>query len=344
MNDDYEDEIVHFKICESRPMFAAGESWVKYRQHEQSFLSREPRESLLGAARSNRIAYLTRLAAYLDERRVDGGVRAVVERELAICMSPYRFALAGSRSRARRLPRNAVQAAVRGGRELGDRVAPAPLRAVAGLVTHGGRRSPPPGWVHFGSLRRVTPLSAVSGLDRGTPVDHYYARRFLLAHRTNIRGCVLDIGDGSDWGALGHDGIDRVVHVASTAASGDGRYDCVILGHTALASEWDVRGAVGRAKGALAAGGVVLAILPGIFESARDRPRMSAALWRFTATSARKLFEEHFDPASLTVESYGNALAGVALLHGIASEELGPQELAHAEPRYETLVAVRAVR
>jgi hypothetical protein len=71
---------------------------------------------------------------------------------------------------------------------------------------------------------------------------------------------------------------------------------------------------------------------------------MSATLWRFTATSARKLFEEHFDPASLTVESYGNALAGVALLHGIASEELAPQELAHAEPRYETLVAVRAVR
>jgi hypothetical protein len=49
--------------------------------------------------------------------------------------------------------------------------------------------------VHWGDLRRVTPISDVWGLDRGTPVDRYYIEGFLERQRPDITGHVLEIKD-----------------------------------------------------------------------------------------------------------------------------------------------------
>jgi len=66
--------------------------------------------------------------------------------------------------------------------------------------------------------------------------------------------------------------------------------------------------------------------------------------WRFTTLSAQKLFEEVFSPVNVTVASYGNVLAANAFLHGLAGEELRPQELDHQDPDYELLITVRAIK
>jgi hypothetical protein len=44
------------------------------------------------------------------------------------------------------------------------------------------------------------------------------------------------------------------------------------------------------------------------------------------------------------VKAYGNILATIAFLHGLASEELRPEELAYEDPNYELLITVRAVK
>lgn len=87
-------------------------------------------------------------------------------------------------------------------------------------------------------------------------------------------------------------------------------------------------------------GGILLATFPGISQISRyDMDR-----WRFTTLSAQKLFEEVFSPVNVTVASYGNVLAANAFLHGLAGEELRPQELDHQDPDYELLITVRAIK
>jgi hypothetical protein len=44
------------------------------------------------------------------------------------------------------------------------------------------------------------------------------------------------------------------------------------------------------------------------------------------------------------VEAYGNVLATIALLHGLATQELCQEELDHHDPDYEVLIMVRAVK
>jgi hypothetical protein len=47
----------------------------------------------------------------------------------------------------------------------------------------------------WGDLRRLQPVSREFGYDRGLPIDRYYIERFLEAHRWDIYGRTLEIGD-----------------------------------------------------------------------------------------------------------------------------------------------------
>jgi len=101
-----------------------------------------------------------------------------------------------------------------------------------------------------------------------------------------------------------------------------------------------VRAAIFNLYRILKPGGILLATFPGISQISRyDMDR-----WRFTTLSAQKLFEEVFSPVNVTVASYGNVLAANAFLHGLAGEELRPQELDHQDPDYELLITVRAIK
>jgi hypothetical protein len=74
-----------------------------------------------------------------------------------------------------------------------------PLSARRWLWAHwqAYRRWPPLGWVRFGNLRRVTPLSQEFGFDRGLPIDRYYIENFLAHHAEDIRGHVLEVRDAT---------------------------------------------------------------------------------------------------------------------------------------------------
>jgi hypothetical protein len=66
--------------------------------------------------------------------------------------------------------------------------------------------------------------------------------------------------------------------------------------------------------------------------------------WRFTSLSARYLFEEFFPKQNIAVRSYGNVLAAISFLEGLAAEDLKKRELDTMDPNYELIVAVRAVK
>jgi SAM-dependent methyltransferase len=220
------------------------------------------------------------------------------------------------------------------------------------------RAWPPVGSLRLGSLRRVTPLSRNYGFDRGTPVDRYYIDRFLTRHARDVRGRVLEVGDDEYTRRYGGDRVEAVdvLHVeegnpqativadlTDAPAIPSERFDCVICTQTLLLI-YDIPAAIGTLHRILRPGGVVLATVPGVSRICREEADTWGDFWRFTSMSARRLFEEAFGEGAVEVEAYGNVLAAVGMLHGMAAEELGAAKLDARDRDYEVLIGVRAER
>jgi SAM-dependent methyltransferase len=215
----------------------------------------------------------------------------------------------------------------------------------------------PVGGVHFGDFRRLRPISATFGFDRGTPIDRYYVESFLSKCAADIRGRVLEAGDDTYTRRFGGKSVDfiDIVHLDATNPQAtiigdlarsdllpDNAFDCIILTH-ALHLIYDLRAVVHSLHRALKPGGILLLTVPGV-SGVDDGEWGSTLAWSFTAPVAQRLFEECFDSANLTIEAYGNVFAALTFLHGIAVQEVRPDELDDRDPRYPVVVAVRAVK
>jgi SAM-dependent methyltransferase len=213
------------------------------------------------------------------------------------------------------------------------------------------------GTVDLGGLRRLRPVSRVFALDRGRPIDRYYMERFLSAHASDVRGRVLEIGDDTYTRAYGGGKVSHtdVLHLTPgnprativedltrADAIPSEAFDCIVLTQT-LQMIFEVREALRHLHRILAPGGVVLATAHGISRVARrEGVDPWGEYWHFTSQSLRRLFAERFPADGVEIEVYGNVLAAIAFLHGLAAEELTPEELNYSDPDYELLIAVRA--
>ena len=217
-------------------------------------------------------------------------------------------------------------------------------------------RWPPVHFVSFGSLRRLKPISPYWGTERGQPVDRYYIENFLAAQAGDIAGDVLEIGDNTYTLKFGGDRVHRssVLHVAEQKETvtiigdltrGDNipsnAFDCVIVTQT-LNAIYDVGAAVRTIYRILKPGGVALITVPGISKISRYDMDRWGYFWSFTTLSIRRLFETSFPAECLAVKAYGNVLASIAFLHGLAAGELRKKELDYHDPDYELLITVRA--
>ena len=211
-----------------------------------------------------------------------------------------------------------------------------------------------PAWL--GTLRRTTPLSPHWGVDRGTPVDRYYIEGFLNAHRSDIRGRVLEVKDSSYTRQFGQDvavadvldadARNPLATVVADLAAADGvpsnSYDCFILTQT-LQFIYDTRAALQHCWRVLRPGGVLLVTVPVV---SRVLPEVDFLrdYWRFTGPSCSALFGERFGPTRVTVRPRGNVLSSIAFLTGMAYEELSTRELEADDPDFPLIVTVRAVK
>ncbi len=219
-------------------------------------------------------------------------------------------------------------------------------------------RVPPVGMVRFGSLRRLSPISADWGFDRGLPVDRHYIEEFLAAEAASIRGRVLEIDSNDYTRRFGGDQVEQsdVLHIAEMGPGvtlvGDltnaphlpsRAFDCIVVTQT-LQLIHEVDAAVATIHRLLRPGGTALVTVPGMSPMTRDPEGSWGYHWGFTTLSARRLFERHFEGGAVQVEARGNVLTATAFLQGIAAGELRPEELAYRDPAFELLVTVRAVR
>lgn len=212
--------------------------------------------------------------------------------------------------------------------------------------------------VHWGNLRRISPISSRFGTDRGQPIDRYYIESFLEKHTTDICGKVLEIGDPRYTLKYGGHRVvcSDVLHpvpgnpqatLVGDLQTGQGlphdTYDCMILTQTLLFI-YDVQAAIENCHKVLMPGGVLLVTFPGISQIVRNDMKRWGDYWRFTDASARGLFGNVFRPEDIEVETHGNVLTACAFLYGLAASELKPAELDFCDPDYQVIITIRAIK
>ena len=219
-------------------------------------------------------------------------------------------------------------------------------------------RWPPRGAIRFGALRQSTPISRVFGFDRGQPIDRFYVEAFLQMHAGDIRGHVLEVAGDQYARRFGGDRVTRcdVLHVETGRPGAtivadltdapripSDSFDCIICTQT-LQHIYRVADAIATLYRSLKPGGVLLTTVPGISQISRFDMDRWGDYWRFTTLSTRLLCEERFQPSNTSIEAHGNVLAAVAFLHGLAAEDLRPEELDHRDADYELVITARAVK
>lgn len=234
-----------------------------------------------------------------------------------------------------------------------------PPRVRAWLVSQQRRHRlqwPRKGSVAFGDLRRVTPVSAKFGLDRGRAIDRYYIEGFLSDSAEHICGRCLELGDAFYTNSLGGIRVTQadVLHVVAGNPEAtiiadltdaphvpSDAFDCIIFTQT-LQMIVDMGAALDTLHRILKPGGVLLLTTSGISKVGRRLGRDDwGEYWRLTAQGVELLASRHFPGAAVEVISYGNVLSAVAYLEGLALEELDPVELDYVDPDYEVIVAAR---
>jgi SAM-dependent methyltransferase len=208
----------------------------------------------------------------------------------------------------------------------------------------------------LGSLRRTTPVSEHWGFDRGTPIDRYYIERFIAEHSSDIRGRVLEVKDRlyttrfgtevshSDVLDLDRSNPDATV-IADLTDARDvpaDRFDCFVLTQT-LQFIFPVDAAIREAHRLLRPGGVLLATVPAVSRIDRHAG-VDGDFWRFTTASCHRLFGSVFGEERVQVRAYGNVLAAIGFLTGLAREDLSDPELDVEDERFPVIVAIRGIK
>ena len=348
----YEDQAFLAKVYLGTGVFVADACWDRYRQHPDSCVAAVTRS---GQYHAVRLFFLKWLAEYLSKQGVED---AEIWKALHAALWPYRHPLLhGFLSGPPRLVKQAKELCLMAlVQTVARKTWPIPVLHRLWNLWQLHKR-PPVGGVHFGSLRRVTPISSEFGFDRGQPLDRYYLENFLACHANDIRGRVLEVGDDTYTRRFGGNHVITrdVLHVVEgnpkATCVGDltcaehlpsDAFDCVILTQT-LHLIYDVRAALKTLYRILKPAGVLLATAPGISQISKDQWG-AYWCWSFTSLSARRLLEEVFPATSVEIESCGNVLVAAAFLYGLAAQDLHKPELDYHDPCYELILMIRAVK
>ncbi len=350
----YNDHVFLSKLCLSHPVFAIAQCYDKYRQHPDSC-----RHAADNAAKREavRLSYLNWLADYLEQsgaRKDD--VWAIMEVKTTLQEQRWPLQHPSLHWMKRKIGNGCRATRTKLGL-IAESILPISAYDWVRARLRGGDSSPRVGRAHLGGLRRLTPIGRSFGIDRGQSIDRFYVEQFLAAHKTDIRGNVLEIGDDTYTHRYGNsavtksdvlhasDGNPKATIVADLAHVGqipDNSFQCILLVQM-LPFIYDTAAALRTVFRILKPGGVLLATVTGLSHRGHDQWE-NPSYWNFTTHSVRKLMEETFPHAAVNISTHGNVLAATAFLHGLAVEDLRTRELNHIDPQYELVITVRAVK
>jgi len=197
-------------------------------------------------------------------------------------------------------------------------------------------------WVHpvqFSNLDSIRPIIQLFGTDRGTGIQEYYIRKFLTQHQNSIQGRTLEVQENlysKDFQKYGMT-VD-ILHVEPSNPKAtliadltqlnslpENQFDCFICTNT-LNFIFDLPSAIEGIYKLLKPGGVFLGTVAGVTQISRYDHERWGDYWRFTDKSLEKLFMPLFEK-TCSITPYGNVVSAIALLQGLAVEDLEKTEL-----------------
>jgi SAM-dependent methyltransferase len=207
--------------------------------------------------------------------------------------------------------------------------------------------------VRWGTLRRLDPVSAVWGSERGTVVDRYYIDRFFERHGSLIRGRVLEVRDSGYTRRFGqqvtsmdivdidprNDEASIVADLADEGSLPSGAFDCAVVPQTLLFVR-DPFAAVANLWESLAPGGTLLVSTPAI--SRLDPAATDVDRWHLAPAGLAEVIARGCPGADVEIEAHGNPVVAIAFLQGIATEELRSAELEARHPLFPIVVTAVA--
>lgn len=185
----------------------------------------------------------------------------------------------------------------------------------------------------------------------------HYVQNFLLTHQKDIKGNVLEVtaetlyhhrlgtcgmmeGKSANAHKMDAYALSGTEFIESDQLPSD-CFDCVVMINT-IQFIYDCHAALEQAKRVLKPNGVLLCTLPGIYPVIQSGAEND--WWRFTPAAVYKIFSDRFGHAFFEVKSYGNVMAGTALINGMSAEHLNAVDLEKSDPLLPILIGVRAVK
>lgn len=200
------------------------------------------------------------------------------------------------------------------------------------------------------------PLSNIFGFDRGTPIDRFFIERFIYDNSNDIRGQVLEVAEGLYSKKFGRANEISILlyesrnqqnsicgDLTNMATLPQNFADCFICTQT-LNFIFDFKAAIKGIHHVLKPGGTALITVAGLTQISRYDMDRWGDFWRFTDLSLKKCFAEVFPETQLEVSSYGNLYAAIALLKGMATEEVCEKELLKKDPDYQIVITAKAIK
>ena len=204
-------------------------------------------------------------------------------------------------------------------------------------------------------MQSTAPVSRFFGTDRGTPIDRYYIEKFLDANRKNIHGRVLEIAESTYTKKFGNN-----VSAFEVLHADDQNPNATIIGDLSMLSSlpvsvvdcfictqtfnfiFNVKEAISGAHQVLAPGGVLLATVSGISQISRYDADRWGDYWRFTTSSATRLFEDVFGVGNVEIDYEGNCFAVISFLRGISLEEVSVKDIDLKDADYPLIITIIA--
>ncbi|HKK19638.1 MAG TPA: methyltransferase domain-containing protein [Alphaproteobacteria bacterium] len=229
------------------------------------------------------------------------------------------------------------------------------LRSLTTLRRKHRLQWPRAGSIEFGDFARLKPVSRIFGIDRGQVIDRYYIEAFLKQNASAITGRCLELGDPYYIEKFGQ-GVTRadVLHyvegnpqativgdLTDAPHIADNTFDCIIFTQT-IQMIYEPRAAFQTLHRILKPGGVALVTSAGIAKIGRRLGRDPwGEYWHFTAQSMDRMVREFWPAEGISVTTYGNVMSACCFLHGLAAEELLPEQLDARDEDFEVIVAAR---
>ncbi len=197
------------------------------------------------------------------------------------------------------------------------------------------------------------PVSRVFGLDRGKAIDRVYIEDFLEKHKTEIRGRVLEIAEDTYTLQYGENRVQEscILHVNGTGKNavkgnletGEGMeencFDAMIITQT-LMFLFDVGSAVKHIYRALKPGGTALITVAGISQVSRYDDDRWGHYFGLYESGIRRLCGQVFGDENVEIQGYGNVKTAAAMLYGLCSKDLQPEDFKVYDRDYPVIIGV----